>query len=106
VAEANQPVVAQPVAAAQPPVQFIAVSSVVPVAAVSPTEAVVTPGDTPAVQEVSLGDAAKHNKQHAACLKLAADNPNHYMPIGRIGFVLSYTPISRNPAFGNLKDGE
>jgi len=75
-AEANQPVVTQPVVAAAPPVQSVAAPSVAPVVAITPAAAVATPVLTPAVQEVSLGEAAKRNKQHAACLKLAADNPS------------------------------
>ena len=76
-AEAIQPDVAQPaVAVAQPSVQPAAAPSVAPVAAIAPATAVATPVLTPAVQEVSLGEAARRNKQHAACLKLAADNPS------------------------------
>jgi hypothetical protein len=74
-AEVIQPDVAQPAAAvAQPPVQPVVAPSVAPVVAITPATAVATPVLTPAVQEVSLGEAAKRNKQHAACLKLAADN--------------------------------
>jgi len=75
-AEAIQPVVAQPVVAAAPPVQPVATPSVAPVVLITPAAAVATPVVTPASQEVSLGEAAKRNKQHAACLKLAADNPS------------------------------
>jgi len=75
-AEAIQPVVAQPVVAAeQLSVQPAAALSVAPVVATAPVAAVAAPVVTPAVQEVSLGEAAKRNRQHAACLKLAADNP-------------------------------
>jgi len=76
-AEPIRPDAAQPaVAVAQPSVQPAATPSVAPVAAIAPTTAVATPVLTTAVPEVSLGEAAKRNKQHAACLKLAADNPS------------------------------
>jgi hypothetical protein len=73
-----QPVVAEPADVAQ-----VAVTAVSVVADTSAP--VVTPAvyhlATPEVQEVSVADAAKRNKQHAACLKLAADNPSINMPI-------------------------
>jgi hypothetical protein len=80
-AEASRPEVAQPVAqpvaAAEPqPVQSVAAPSIVPVVAITPVAAIAIPVATPALREVSLGEAAKRNKQHAACLKLAADNPS------------------------------
>jgi hypothetical protein len=68
-----QPVVAQPAVIA--PVAVAAVPFVADASAPVVAPAVYHPA-TPAVQEVSVANAAKRNKQHAVCLKLAADNPS------------------------------
>jgi hypothetical protein len=68
-----QPVVAEPAVVAPVAVAALPVVADTPAPVLAP--AVYHPA-TPAVQEVSLGEAAKRNKQHAACIKLAADNPS------------------------------
>lgn len=64
-AAANQVVAAQPVAPALPPAQPSASNANPPVT-----------GSTATPEPESLGEAARRARQHAACLKLAADNPS------------------------------
>jgi hypothetical protein len=62
----------QPAVAPEPPVPAAAPLVVVTPAVYHPAEAAVVAS----VPETSLGEAARHNKQHGACLKLAVDNPS------------------------------
>ena len=68
---------AEPAATVHPAVQTSPTVQLVPAVATRPQvqPAVVTEA-TPATGSISLGDAAKKDKQHKACLELAKDNPS------------------------------